>query len=1132
MVLSLSLTAGIAQAVSSDKENVWFAAPLNLGRRRDSVGARREGEPYEGQPRGCGTPTERLQHGLELRPRVIRVSVAALSGALRSLDATRRRVRAANPVTKVAPRLKPRPKVKVAPPSCPPHTFTAWIRRRVDLLDLRFEFYNLELVTSGPGAPKLVRANKSIHSSRIVVVFPRSPQNVADEAFLETSKMKQGSKAEPLPEVGLARARIAGETRLAFEVGDVEIPFQLDSLLGWAAFPQAIVEVAKTQPVAKATKKKKGVPNPNVRKVPKPRIRKPLECETQIELPWRVVLSPNEHGGWAHAAAAITHGGRTELWHTRLGVRTPTGGVDERDDDGRRLRAVWALDPDFANHLKEGTRPDDPSAQDVFTMSLKERDRYEIVRASSDYTIPSYTPTPLTVRRLILSALGGTLDSRGLWDVPKGNNISLEEWRHIASMGRDCYVRVVHRGYAWPFGHRAVTIEVAERKFSNKGAQRVAYLRKYYLLLPRQREKRYGATGTPGMPHGGRGFPFKSIEIATLVTPQLDAPKPYIGADAGIFQPKLDADERFLFHMIGTDWAGNRRDFTTPIVFVDQEFAIDTQKMFELAAAYNSAAAADREASFEGQGVAIAQPNNAGDTTVEVSTMRWAADVLPKDGPVPNKTALDKADQPYFWPKLADADVRIGPAEQASGTAAASTPKLELDPSYVGADYGPGQVFAKLKDPSPLRFGADRSGGVATPNFGISGLSRHLGPVGGKLDTVKGGQFTPGDFFQGETPKLLGGVDLKEVVNGTSVAGATPPEEAPKLTYRTEGNVLHTHLAWKPSLKSDAKHVFQPSGPNGPASLSLDVELKTDVTHPDDSTYTVDGNLRNFTLNLVGDGAATKFLVLTFNRLHFTAKKGQKAHVDVDLAGTEFAGVLKFVQQLKDVMEIGSGDKAPAIEVDAQGISAQTAMPIPDLAVGVFALTNLKFSASLNIPFSGKPVRVRFAFSDRADTFLLQIAMFAGGGFFAIAVGGDGVEQVEAALEFGASVSIDIGVASGGVHLLAGIYFSYALDPDTDPQVETTILTGYVKLGGELSVLGIVSMSLEFYMDLSYANVGGHEKTVGTATLSVEVDVLMFSETVTCTVKKQFGDGDPSFQDQLPSPSLWDEYCNAFAAVG
>jgi hypothetical protein len=134
--------------------------------------------------------------------------------------------------------------------------------------------------------------------------------------------------------------------------------------------------------------------------------------------------------------------------------------------------------------------------------------------------------------------------------------------------------------------------------------------------------------------------------------------------------------------------------------------------------------------------------------------------------------------------------------------------------------------------------------------------------------------------------------------------------------------------------------------------------------------------------------------------------------------------------------------------------------------------------------------------------------------------------------------SIDIGVASGGVHLLGGVYFSYGTD-DTHAE-PTCVLTGYVRLGGELSVLGIVSVSLEFYMGLTYQGPSnGHSsKVYGQATLTVEISILCFSASVDMTVERQFGggDGDPTFAQQVP-PALpdgshpWDDYCDAFAEV-
>src|SRR5438132_446873 len=74
-------------------------------------------------------------------------------------------------------------------------------------------------------------------------------------------------------------------------------------------------------------------------------------------------------------------------------------------------------------------------------------------------------------------------------------------------------------------------------------------------------------------------------------------------------------------------------------------------------------------------------------------------------------------------------------------------------------------------------------------------------------------------------------------------------------------------------------------------------------------------------------------------------------------------------------------------------------------------------------------------------------------------VNADGKKTIEAAIEFGGSFSLDIIVAKGGVHVMAGIYFMM-VDDDVH-------LHGYLRCGGFLEVLGIISISVEFYMELS-----------------------------------------------------------------
>ena len=45
------------------------------------------------------------------------------------------------------------------------------------------------------------------------------------------------------------------------------------------------------------------------------------------------------------------------------------------------------------------------------------------------------------------------------------------------------------------------------------------------------------------------------------------------------------------------------------------------------------------------------------------------------------------------------------------------------------------------------------------------------------------------------------------------------------------------------------------------------------------------------------------------------------------------------------------------------------------------------------------------------------------GGFFALGVSAAGVEEIEASIEFGGNISLNLGVASGGVYVMAGVYF-------------------------------------------------------------------------------------------------------------
>jgi hypothetical protein len=195
--------------------------------------------------------------------------------------------------------------------------------------------------------------------------------------------------------------------------------------------------------------------------------------------------------------------------------------------------------------------------------------------------------------------------------------------------------------------------------------------------------------------------------------------------------------------------------------------------------------------------------------------------------------------------------------------------------------------------------------------------------------------------------------------------------------------------------------------------------------------------------------------------------------------------------------------------------------------VGVFALKDVSLGAALTLPFlDGKPV-FDFNVSERQRPFLLSVSIFGGGGFFRLQLDTAGMKMLEASFEFGATAALDIGVASGEVHIMAGIYFSLQRkEGSTDLKA---VLSGYLRMGGSLNVLGLVKISVEFVLSFTYDS--GTHKAYGRATLTVHVEVLFFSASVELTVERAFGgeSGDPKFIDTYDTPERWSQYALAFA---
>jgi hypothetical protein len=877
---------------------------------------------------------------------------------------------------------------------------------------------------------------------------------------------------------------------------------------------------------------------------------------TALELPYRLLTSPIAPARWIHRAAAVARQGRHELWHTRLTTRLGTTGADAPG----ALRAIWSDDyPAVATDAGPEPRP--------FRMPLDAQDRRMLVQlmAGAGETTAAgqaYRPRAARAHRLILSALGGLLDAEGAWPTHP-DDVDLEAWRHLTSSGRDHYVRVVYAGYLLPFGHAASLIKVTERKFEGSDpasprTKRVAALRQRFFIVVREPVKAFD-----GAYHatGGHPFPFTSIELLTRVTPNLVAPDDAacrvsesggpIYARAGVtggstprqvFWPMLVATPGgdFRFDVAAIDRDGRRTTFSLPLLFMSSVANTSTitkgtttsAAVDNVATGYNAEGGARREATMGGASICYAPPDPSGDGDPRLPT----DSMLFRAGPVASKSTT----RVNVYPEAEQARVALRAVQRILGRDDAKV-AVRYPSIYRTQGFGagnPGEVFLELTGNAPwrLEFGpspdasrSDAVGAVAAPSMGIRGMSRRIGPAA-DLGQVTSNTFDPTTFFA--DARILGSIQLADVVaKVTGLSGGDVPKLLTRELPATGAAParVQARYEWRTTLhvSGAAADLLLPraDGAN-PSPFEMLAVTTAAVGAPGSASATASARLGNFKVNLFG------FIVLWFRELRFTAERGRKPDIAVDLhrsRGVEFGGPLEFVNALKEIIPGSGFSDPPALTVTPSGIAASYALTVPSVQVGVFALSGLTLGASFSLPFDNRPVEVGFNFAERENPFSITVSLLGGGGFFAIGVGADGVREIEAALEAGARLAIDLGVASGSVEIKAGIYFHWlAPSADADGLVE---LAGYVRLHGELDVLGLISASLTFNLQLAYTKTGSRSVVWGEATLTIEIDVLLFSGEVTVRCRREFGgsEADPTFVELVPGVDTWSSYCLAFA---
>jgi hypothetical protein len=889
-----------------------------------------------------------------------------------------------------------------------------------------------------------------------------------------------------------------------------------------------------------------------------------------------IKLMPSRNIG--KLSLATTEAGEiVELWHTHLGVKMKDGSTSSQLSKLKTIRALWAHD---AQEKVDGytAQVDKP-----FRASLNGEQRHQLVHLTSNYNLSNFTPQPVQVKKLILSNLGAYLDWHTHFKIPSTiTDLDIIEWEHLATLGRDHFVKIVQEGFLFPFGHRAALVTITERKFDASTKVAANRQRKYIVVL--ENTVTYERVDSK---NNFIKFPFQEVQINVQKTPDIDKPEDssLIGKSIKNFLINVGG-KGYPFDLSLTDKEGVIQHLQMPLGFIEKSVASKESEILKAIESYHHKKHDTyTNINLKGQEIAYAESFVGGDTSFETETMQFGATVYPARG----------AGNLKFHPIMRSSKVFIEAVDKITNSRKSVEISLEDDNNV-------GSIFASVKD-AVVDFtgGSDSSGGFLTPNMPINALSKLQGVVAGELADLKTLKFKPANVFKelDNLPlgKIFGVIKLadlfldlnlsnslngfistvnklkkeiealknellfveNEIAQEVDAKKAALQKQHEDITNSIRDKVknlldeLNNNAPKIPNLKTYvteagfvAEYKFQPQFKGNsilvvPKLLKLDVVDKfkaMNITTVVEKPFALDkmpsvkteARFNKFDVDII------PLLKVKFNYLEFKSGSNTKMDVKVEMDPEDpiqFKGALSFVNNLQSIIpNTGFSKDGPYIDIQPTGVKCGFNISVPNVEVGVCMITNISLGAYVMLPFTGAPLTMGFNFCTRENPFLLTISCFGGGGYFMMITTLEGIQSLEAAFEFGAAMSLNVGVASGSVSVMGGFYFKMELIEVDGNEVSNVTLSGYLRMNGRLSVLGMINVSLEFYLALNAIIIDGKvQKMEGTATIKVKVEVLFFSKTVSVTVRRELkgADADPKFIEMVDADD-WQTYCLAFAS--
>ena len=286
------------------------------------------------------------------------------------------------------------------------------------------------------------------------------------------------------------------------------------------------------------------------------------------------------------------------------------------------------------------------------------------------------------------------------------------------------------------------------------------------------------------------------------------------------------------------------------------------------------------------------------------------------------------------------------------------------------------------------------------------------------------------------------------------------------------GSLARVRFEWKPKLESWP--AAEPLIELKEDSLLLAIQARAGFDGKGSAHALAD--LRDFTLHLF---PKAELISLKFARFSFMVEGNKKPEIDIVFERHRLPRrvVVRRRHQEADPARrfLRSAEHAGHA---GRACIAGFSVDLPNIALGMFSITNLSLGADVQVPFLGKAVTVGFNFCTREKPFTIAVAFLGGGGWCGIRCSAHGLEVLEVGLEAGACIAVNFGVASGSVSAMLGVYI----------RIESR--RGFASAAtsacaAKWTCSGLVSACIELYMELKYQYDTG--KLIGQASITVNV---------------------------------------------